>query len=315
MDKTYDVVVIGGGAAGLSGALTLGRARRSVLVADSGSPRNAPAHGVHNYLGQEGVAPRELLATGRREAEQYGVEFSDDTVTHVERAPDGSFTVSLADRQVRARRLLVATGVVDDLPSLPGLSEGWGTSVIHCPYCHGWEVRDQPIGVLATGPLSIHQALLFRQWSDDIVVFSDTRPEPSPQEAEQLRARGIAVVTGPVAGWEGTGMRMADGQFHARQALVVGSPVSVRIDFLDGLGLQMADLEMNGQVFGSHIAADPTGRTSVAGVWAAGNVANPMAQVIASAAAGLMAAAAINGDLMTEETNLAVEAVRLADLT
>lgn len=310
MDNAYDVVVIGGGAAGLSGALTLGRARRSVLVVDSGSPRNAPAHGVHNYLGQEGTAPGDLLTIGRREAGRYGVEITADTVTKVDRTSDGSFVVSLVGRQIRARRLLVATGVVDDLPDLPGVSEGWGTSVIHCPYCHGWEVRDRPIGVLATGSLSTHQALLFRQWSDDIALFTHTMPPPSPDEAEQLRARGVTVVSGVVAAWEGTGVRMADGEFHARHALVVGAPVSARTACLDGLGLDTTPLEMNGVVLGTHIAADPTGRTSVPGLWVAGNVTNPMAQVIASAAAGVMAAAAINGDLITEETRIAVERLR-----
>ncbi len=311
MTNSYDVVVIGGGAAGLSGALTLGRARRSVLVVDSGSPRNAPADGVHNYLGREGTPPGELLAIGRREVEQYGVEVVSDTAITAVRRPDGSFAVTLSGRQVSARRLLVATGIVDVLPDVPGIAEGWGTSVIHCPYCHGWEVQDEPLGILATGAMSVHQALLFRQWSSDVVFFSHLAAPPTAQETEQFEARGIPIIVGEVAAWEGDGMRMASGEFVARRALVVGAPFIARSDVLAGLGLEPAEFAMNEHVMGTHIPADPTGLTTVPGVWVAGNLTSPFAQVIASAAAGLMAAAAINGDLIAEETQVAVERLRV----
>src|SRR4051812_2274907 len=149
MDERYDVVVIGGGAAGLSGALALARARRRVLVIDAGEPRNAPAGHVHNYLGREGTPPAELLAAGRAEVGGYGGQVSGGRVTGAERTDDAGFRVGLDDgRTVRARRLLVATGLVDQLPDVPGLGDLWGSDVLHCPYCHGWEVRDRAIGVL-----------------------------------------------------------------------------------------------------------------------------------------------------------------------
>ena len=310
MDETYDVVVIGGGAAGLSGALALGRARRRVLVVDAGDPRNARAGHVHNYLGREGTPPEELLAIGRAEVAQYGVEVRAAKALSTERLEDGTFVVQLAEGAVTARRLLVTTGLVDELPQLPGVAEGWGSSVLHCPYCHGWEVQDQALGILAVSPLSMHQALLFRQWSDDIVLFLNDAMTPSDEEAEQLAARGIRVVEAAVAAWEPGGVRMASGGLEPRQALVVGATVRARADVLLSLGLETADFEMGGHLLGTYVPADPTGLTAVPGVWVAGNVADPRAQVVSAAAAGLMAGAAINADLVAAETQLAVERLR-----
>jgi len=157
MSDSYDVVVVGGGAAGLSGAMALGRSRRRVLVVDGGEPRNAPAGHMHNYLGRENTPPAELLRIGRAEVEQYGVEVVDNRVLAVTRSGGDApgFDVTLApDRSVQARRVLTASGVVDELPDVPGLADRWGRDVLHCPYCHGWEVRDHAIAVLATSPLS-----------------------------------------------------------------------------------------------------------------------------------------------------------------
>ncbi|MEU4715064.1 FAD-dependent oxidoreductase [Micromonospora purpureochromogenes] len=317
--RIYDVVVVGGGAAGLSGALTLGRSRRSVLVIDGGAPRNAPAGHVHNYLTSEGVAPAELYATGRAEVAGYGVEVVDGTVTKahpVEGHDRGRFEVELTDGEpVRARRLLVTTGLVDELPAIPGLAERWGRDVLHCPYCHGWEVRDQAVGVLATGPVTTHHALLFRQLTDDVVVFTHTGPPLTPEQAEQLAARGVRVVEGEVTGLEVTddrltGVRLRSGELVARQALVVGPRFAARADLLAGLGLTTSEFVVGGHVFGDHVAADASGATAVPGVWVAGNVTDPQATVIAAAAAGVKAGAALNADLIAEETDRAVTALR-----
>jgi thioredoxin reductase len=145
--ESYDVVVIGGGPAGLNGALMLARSRRAVLVVDAGEPRNSPAEGVHGLLGHDGIPPAELLERGRAEVSRYGGQVAAGQVTRAARNKDG-FIVELADdRSIRARRLLVTTGLVDELPDLPGVKERWGPDVLHCPYCHGWEVRDKAIGV------------------------------------------------------------------------------------------------------------------------------------------------------------------------
>jgi len=307
----YDVVVIGGGAAGLNGALQLARSRRPVLVVDAGQPRNQPAHAVHGLLGHDGVPPAQLLARGRDEVRGYGGEVVTGSIAAVGGDLDSGFTVTLADgRAARARRLLVTSGLVDELPDIPGLRERWGRDVVHCPYCHGWEVRDQAIGVLASGPRSVHQALLFRQLSDDIVYF---RRETALGDAEavQLAARGIRVVDGEVSALviaddRLAGVRLADGSVIPRQAVAVGARMAARAGFLADLGLKPSEHPSG---MGVHIPADPAGRTEVPGVWAAGNVTDLFAQVGASAAEGALAGAVINADLVEEETRRAVEAV------
>lgn len=315
MNQRYDVVVIGGGAAGLSGALALSRARRSVLVIDAGSPRNAPASHAHNYLGREGIPPLELLAVGRAEAAGYGAEIVQGDVVSAEKLSDGFRVVQTDGRAVHARRLLVTTGIVDELPAVEGLAERWGNDVLHCPYCHGWEVRDQAVGILAAGPMAPHQALLWRQWTDDVVLFRNDRPDFSDEEYEQLAARGICVVDGEVAALEAagdriTGVRLAGGTVIPREALVVQPRFTARSAVLESLGLRPTEMEMGGHVVGTYIAADPAGATEVPGVWVAGNVANLMEQVVGAAAAGLKAASMINMDLVTEDTRRAVDARR-----
>ncbi len=312
VEHSYDVVVVGGGAAGLSGALALSRARRSVLVIDAGEPRNAPAGHIHNYLGREGTPPGELLAAGREEVAGYGGEIVTGTVTSAEKVGDGEFRVTLADGgTVKARRLLVTTGLVDVLPDIPGVAERWGRDVLHCPYCHGWEVRDQPIGVVAGSPLAVHQALMWRQWTDSVTLFLNDADEPTAEEYEQLAARGVAIVDGGVAGLEVqgdrlTGVRLHTGQVFPLAAVVVPPLFRARADFLDSLGLATTEMEMAGHVIATAVAADATGATAVPGVWVAGNVADPKAQVIVAAGAGLNAAAALNADLIAEDTRLAV---------
>ncbi|GAA1561889.1 NAD(P)/FAD-dependent oxidoreductase [Kribbella lupini] len=310
----YDVIVIGGGVAGLSGALPLVRSRRSVLVIDQGDPRNAPADGVHNYLTRDGVPPLELTALGRQEVTGYGGEVLTGTVTSARALVEGGFVVETADGQTfESRRLLVTTGLTDQLPDVPGLAERFGRDVLHCPFCHGWEVRDQAIGVLATGPMAVHQTLMFRQLSDDVTLFLHTGPEPTEQEWEELAARGISVVQGVVEQVEVTddqltGVRLEGGRVIPRQALAVQTTLRARADFLDELGLKAVDREVRGIVIGTAVEAGPGGTTSVPGVWVAGNVTDPMGQVITSAAAGFSAGAAINGDLVGEDTRLAVAA-------
>ncbi|MEU4195950.1 NAD(P)/FAD-dependent oxidoreductase [Kribbella sp. NPDC026611] len=309
----YDVIVIGGGAAGLSGALALVRSRRSVLVVDDGTPRNAPADGVHNFLTRDGVPPGEIYALGRQEVAGYGGEFVNGTVTTAGR-DDNGFTVGLADGTTyRGRRLLVTTGLTDVLPDVPGLAERWGKDVVHCPYCHGWEIKDQAIGVLATGAMAVHQAQLFRQLSDDVTLFLHTAPDLTDEQWEELAARGIAVVQGKVeqlevTGDRITGVRLEGGKVVPRQAIAVQTTVRARAGFLADLGLEATVVEANGVEVGTAVTVDGMGATAVPGVFAAGNVSSPMAQVMPSAAAGLMAGAGLNFDLIGEETRLAVAA-------
>ena len=314
-ERRYDVAIIGGGAAGLSGALTLTRARRSVLIIDGGQPRNAPASHAHVYLGREGTPPQDLLAQGRTEVAAYGGEFRQAEVTKAERLDDGGFRLVLDDSgTVLASRLLVATGLRDELPDVDGIERRWGRDVLHCPYCHGWEVRDQAIGVLSTGPLAVHQALLWRQWSPAVTLFRHTGPAPAPDEYERLAARGIAVVEGRVTALTGddrlTGVRLEDGTTVPCDALAVAPRFAARAEVLAGLGVRTEEQELNGHGIGTYVPADPTGATEVPGIWVAGNVANPVDQLIGSAAAGVRAGGAINADLIAEETRRAVEDLR-----
>ncbi|GAA0559276.1 NAD(P)/FAD-dependent oxidoreductase [Paractinoplanes ferrugineus] len=301
-------MVIGGGAAGLNGALMLARSRRDVLVIDAGQPRNAPADGVHGLLAREGMPPLELIARGQDEVRGYGGEIISDEVTEARRDGDGFAVTTAGGRTVRARRLLVTTGLVDELPDLPGLRERWGRDLVHCPYCHGWEVRDQPIGILATGPASMHHALLFRQLSDDLMFFQHDQPDLPDDQAEQLAARDITLVTGEVAEIQIkddaiAGVRLKSGSLIPRRVIAVASRLVARAGFLHSLGLVPLPHPSG---MGEHLPADATGRTEIPGVWAAGNVTDLSAQVGSAAAAGALAGAQINADLVLAETRLAV---------
>ena len=310
----YDVVVIGGGAAGLSAALVLTRAVRRVAVVDAGQPRNAPAAHMQGFLGSDGMAPRELLTSGREEVAGYGGHLLADRVTAISprSARNGtqrmSFDIELDDGPpMRSRRVLVTTGLHDDVPDLPGLRDRWGKDVLHCPYCHGHEVRDQPLGVLGGSPEALAHAHLIRQWSHDVVYFAHGSPLTAKQR-EELAARAIGVVDTPVARLiveddRLTGVEMTTGQVVPRAAVFVRPRFVPNDTLLTGLGCATHD---NGWV-----AVDATGRTSIPGVWAAGNAVNPRAQVITAAGEGSAAAIAINNDLVDEDLPIAVMNFRL----
>jgi thioredoxin reductase len=271
---TYDAIVIGGGAAGLSAGLTLARARRRVLVLDGGDPRNAPAKGVHGLLSRDGIPPLELLRAGREDVARYGGEVRAATVTAAHR--DGEeLVLTTADGEERVPRIIVATGLRDHLPDIPGLRERWGTDVVHCPFCHGWEIRGRAIAILRLNAMADHQATLFRGWSDDVTVV--------PAE--------------DVAALEADGLRLRDGSLVPCGAVAVAPPFSPRLDGLESLGLAVAD---HASGIGQHVEVDATWRTSVPGVWAAGNVADPMAIVTSAADQGIRAAGMLLMDaLMT----------------
>jgi thioredoxin reductase len=299
----YDVVVIGGGAAGLSAALVLARARRHVAVVDAGRPRNAPAAHMHGFLGSDGRPPAELLAAGRREVAGYGGHLVSGTVTGITPAAGGGprFDLALADgSSLQARRVLVTTGLYDDIPDIPGVRERWGRDLLHCPYCHGYEVRDQPLGVLGGNPEAVSHAHLIRQWSQDVVFFANGAALTAEQR-DQLTARAIGIVDTPVARLvveddHLVGVGLASGRTVPRAAVFVRPRFVPNDDLLAGLGCVRHD---NGWV-----AVDASGRTSVAGVWAAGNAADPRAQVITAAGEGSAAAIAINNDLVDEEVSI-----------
>ena len=301
----YDVVVVGGGAAGLTAALVLARARRKVAVVDAGKPRNAPAAHMHGFLGWDGEPPALLLARGREEIARYGGEVIAGTVTDIANghAEQARFQLMLADgRLLCARRVLVTTGLRDELPDVPGIRERWGRDLLHCPYCHGYEVRDQALAVLGGTPGAVQHALLVRQWSHDVVYLSHDS-DPTPQERDQLTARGIGIIDHRVTRLvvesdELVGVEVEDGTVVPGAAVFVRPGFTPHSDLLTRLGCAVHD--------DGWVITDSQGRTSVSGIWAAGNVTNPRAQVVTAAGEGSAAAIAINNDLSEEDTLVAV---------
>jgi thioredoxin reductase len=307
----YDVVVIGGGAAGLSAALVLTRARRMVAVVDAGTPRNAPAAHMQGFLSRDGLPPHELIAAGRDEVTGYGGNIIKGSVARVGRGAGPAFQVRLADgRQLSARRVLVSTGLRDELPDIPGVSERWGRDVLHCPYCHGYEVRDQQVGVLGTADDAVQFALLVRQWASDAVFFPHTQIVTADQR-EQLTARAIGIVEGTVLRLQITddqlhGVELDDGRVIRRAAVFVRPRLVPNNDLLVGLGCAVDDA--------GWVSTDATGRTSVPGVWVAGNASNARAQVVTAAGEGSAAAIALNADLVEEDVDRAVREFRFLRL-
>ncbi|PZH18045.1 thioredoxin reductase [Streptomyces sp. NTH33] len=311
----YEAVVVGGGAAGLSAALVLGRARRRTLLVDAGEPRNAPAAHMQGFLSRDGMPPAEFLAAGREEVARYGVELVRDRAVDAVRDADGEFGVTLAGgRTLRARHLVVATGLKDELPTVPGLAERFGRDVLHCPYCHGWEVRDRAFGVLAAGPQSVHQALMVTQWSKDVTFFLHelTEAELSDDDRRRLAAAGVRVVPGRVAevvveADRLTGVRLAGdipsggGTAHAREVLFVAPRAVPRTGLLRRLGAELRETP-----FGAYPVIDERGLTTVPGLWAAGNASGFAEQVINAASRGYRAGAAVNGELLFADLDAAV---------
>lgn len=308
----FDVAIIGGGPAGLSAGVALARALRSVVVIDAGEQRNLKAEGVHGFLSREGMSPHALLSAGLEELERYGGTAVRGFVASASR-DGGNFVLRLQDGSTHtARRLLIATGITDELPELPGLAERWGRDVLYCPYCHGWEFRNRKVGILASDSHSVLQALTFRQWSPDVTLFLNDALVLSQGEEEQLRARSVHVVEGRVhaldVGNDKLAGVMLDGGRGVPLDVLAVSPATVsKADILQRLGLEPCGLE-EGE--GTRLETDESGRTSCPGVWAAGNATDVSAQVMTAAAAGLKAAAAINADLVLADTRQAVEAAR-----
>lgn len=305
----HDVIIIGGGAAGLSAALTLARARRSVTVVDAGNPRNAPAASSHGMLGNEGINPFELLDRGRTEVQRYGADIISGTVAAAHPQGDGYQVVLDDGHELNATQLIVATGVQDVLPDIEGLGAQWGRDVVHCPYCHGWEIRDQTIGIIATSAVSAYQAVMFQQWSDDITLFSNGF-EFEAEALETLAAVNIPVVETPVEALETlddelTGLRLTDGRTISLQAVGVSSGMRANLD-----GLEALDLETYDTPQGTFLHADDTGHTNITGVWGAGNVMDPDLQLSECASQGVRVAITLNNELIFTRSDAALAAAR-----
>ncbi len=305
MERHCDVVVIGGSAAGLAAALQLGRQRRSVIVVDAGEPRNAPAAHMHGFLGRDGSPPSELTAVGRDEVRSYGGEVLDGRVTRVTRIAGDRFRAELVGgHSIVARRVLAATGLIDELPAIEGVAEHWGRGVIHCPFCHGYEVRDQRIVQIVTHPMGLHPTTLFRHLTAELTVVVHEPAGIEESALDALRAAGVTIVRQPVrrivTGTSGdiAAVELADGETIDADVVVVGPRFRARAEPLEPLGIRPVPHPSGA---GDFVETDATGATSVAGVYAAGNVADPSLQVLHAAAGGSWAGAMISFSLAADD--------------
>jgi thioredoxin reductase len=287
--NTYDCAVVGGGPAGLSAALVLGRARRRTLVIDAGRPINRTVEHSHGFFTRDGAAPAELAAIGLEQLAPYGVDVLDGTVTAARRGGGGFVLEVDGGSVVSARHVIVATGMRLDLPELPGLADAWGKGAATCPYCHGWEVRDRPLGVLAiSAERAQHLAVLLRQWSDDVTVYA----HGTPIDEASLTERGLKVEQRAVAAVEQVkgeveALTLADGSRSACGGLFLALEPRLDAVLLRQLGVDLDPTT-------GWPTADPAGRTSVDGVWVVGNAASPMYTIVESAASGARAAMMLN---------------------
>jgi thioredoxin reductase len=303
MERPWDCIVIGGGAAGLSAALVLGRARRRTLLVDDGRQSNLAAHGIGGLLGHDGRPPAELYAAARAELARYpSVELVTGTVVSAERAEEGFLVAVPGGVRYAARRLLLATGMDYRAPDVPGVAERWGRSVFHCPFCHGWEVRDRPLGVLDRGADAVHRALLLRAWSDDVTVLTDGPPELDDDASAQLAAAGVAVDERRVAALRGPGSELTDvvftdGSARSLGGLLVPVVLHQRSPLAARLGATIAP---PGMLAADAVDVDTWLQTSVPGVAAAGDITGTMPSVANAIAAGSNAAAAIVRSLVVE---------------
>jgi thioredoxin reductase len=300
-DRAVDVVVVGGGPAGLQAALVLGRARRTVVLIDGGNPRNRDAVAVHNLCGQEGVEPGHLMARGRQDASRYGVEIVPGEV--VESVQEGARRVvrTASGDLLLARALVLASGIVEDLPAVDGLATLWGRDVVSCPYCHGWEARDKAVAVLGTGPRAWRQVLLMRRYTEDLVVLGDGPAGLDDHQLEYVRRAGIEVREQPVARVRAAdghlaGIEFADGTLLARDVLFVATTRRQPSGLAAAMGCAIG---------GPGITTDPEGRTSIPGVWAAGSATDPTLTIAGSLGHATRVAIAINDAFVDEDVAIA----------
>ena len=295
--QTVDTLIIGGGAAGLQAALVMVRARRSVLVVDSSTPRNRFAREIHGVIALEGTPPREFQERGKEQLRSYGVDIVNATVESVT-DNDRTLTATLSTGEtIAARAIIVASGVDDVHPDIPGLEENWGDTVLHCPYCHGYEVADKKLGVLCIGEFSLQHAAILRQWSGDITFFTNGW-ELTEEQRAGLTRRGIALVDAPVTAFQDGKVLLGSGE-HAVDALFYMPVPHPHDEFLADLNLERHSPPSG--MGGSLIKVGPAGATSHPRVWAVGNVVNPPAQVAVAMGEANAAAIAVNAFLIEDD--------------
>ncbi len=296
LTETFDAVVVGGGPAGLSAALALGRATRRVLLASSGPARNAPASAAHNVFTRDGTPPADLLRIGREQLSAYDVVIRDEWATDV-CGDDAHYVVTLESRQIRTRGIILAAGVRDILPAKPGFQELWGLGLLHCPYCHGWEVANRPLGIYARGDDALHFAKLIGGWTSDLVLFTDGDPEISADDMQRIRSNGIVIREEAVQRLTGSreleAVVLESGEVVPRAGLFIRPSQELRSDLPHKLGCAITAQ--------GRVEADALGRTNVARVYVAGDMGPGHQAVPSAAATGALAGAGLNMELLAED--------------
>jgi thioredoxin reductase len=306
---TWDCIIVGAGPAGLNAALVLGRARRRVLVLDSAQPRNHAAREMHGVLGHDGLDPAELRARGRTELGRYGVGVVTAEVQEAE-VLAGTVRVTSSRGADLTRTVLLATGMLDETPDIPGFAEIWGTTAHTCPYCDGFEHRDERLAILADGARGAHLAILLRQWSDDVALLSNGPHGLDADQLTRMQALGIPIIETPVVALDNDSggrlrrLRLDGGETLDRDALFFYVGWQFRNDIARRLGCELHD--------DGSVAVDSNQATTIDRVYAAGNSADPRALVPAAAGSGATAAVAINARLSVEDADRAVTNSRAA---
>lgn len=286
-EAEYEAIIVGGSFAGLAAAMQLARARRKILILDTGEPRNRFATTSHGFLGQDGVSPAEILASARTQALAYPTVTLQASRATDAAQTDGVFTVTLDNGSaVCGKRLILATGVTDRLPKIPGIDELWGGGVFHCPYCHGYEVADRKLAILGSSEMSIHQALLIRDWSEDLTLLTNGNSRPIRADRIKLEARGIAIETAAVArlipkGHELGAIEFKDGRIVPYDGLFIVPRYTLASPLAERLGCAIENTN-----FGPMITTNANKATTVSGVYAAGDAARPNHNVSLAVADG-----------------------------
>lgn len=297
--EIVDVLVLGAGPGGLSAALALGRGMKRVLVCDMGKRRNAAAEHMHGFVSRDGISPSEFRRVAREQLRPYGVAFKEAAAERMDRIAADIFQVALSDGSlVNARRILIATGMIDVLPNIAGLADAWGHTVFTCPYCHGWEMRGREWAMLATDEALLEYAVFLTGWTRDVVAFTNGRTAFTAAAQEQCQRAGVRIETRPIArivlggNHHLMGLEFSDGSFVPRQAMVVRPPQR-QVGLVEQLGLA---LDARG-----FVRVDESGATSVPGIYAAGDLTSPLQTAVLAAAAGTRAAYALNHELTVQQ--------------
>ncbi len=292
----YDVVIAGGGPAALQSALTLGRARKRVLLCDSGPPRNAAAAHVQNFVTRDGIPPAEFRRIAREQLQQYANVETKDALVEAITGERGEFNVRLSEGSVRSRRVLLCTGMIDELPDIAGFKQLWGRAIFACPYCHGWEIQGRRFAYLATDVESLGFALLLRGWTHDLVVLTNAKVDVPPEMRDRFTRAGIGIEERAIA-------RLVANDAHLEWIELVGGstmqrdvlfarPQQRQVELVRTLGLELDEK--------GFVRVSDARETSVPGIHAAGDLVSPAQSAVLAAASGMQAAAALNHALTAE---------------